>query len=248
MSTQRDAQFRQIQQKLAGALSSEEATFLESYLAEAEDAGEAEGDAAAEEQSAEGDEPEIFEDEYGNLFAATGEMDEAGNPIVMDEAGNLIAVGADEFADEEAHAAGGDFADEDAEDYSDEDEVPIAELSNRFPAMAHEINMEEMHAMESDRDPDIVKLKMENKLLKSRIIAEEKLAESGLGDLIPLAELVGKSPAEMDVIIDGRARLVEAVGGMVKGSSAALIEATTVRESGDTGVGLRILRNSLQAR
>lgn len=252
MSTQRDAQFRQIKQKLANALSEEEATFLESYLAEAEDGGEGDEMESAENiaDEAEGDfEPEIFEDEAGNLFAATGEMDEAGNPIMVNEAGELVTMPVDEFEEEDGYED--DYEDDyvarhASADYDDEDEVPLAELAERFPHLAHEINMEEMHAMESERDPDIAALKMENKLLKSRMIAEAKLTESGMASLIPIAELVGKSPAEMDVIIDSRARLVEAVSGMVKGSSAALIEAATVREQpGETGVGLRILRNSL---
>lgn len=247
MSTQRDAQFRRIKQKLAESLSEEEATFLESYLAEAEEGADDEQIVDEQQGNEEEFEPEIFEDEAGNLFAATGDVDEAGNPILINEAGELVAMPSDEFEEEYV---------EDEEDYDDyearaaamddEDEVPLAELAERFPHLAHEINMEEMHAMESERDPDIAALKMENKLLKSRMIAEAKLQESGMGSLIPIAELVGKSPAEMDTIIDGRARLVEAVSGMVKGSSAALIEATTVREqTGEPGVGLRILRNSL---
>lgn len=49
----------------------------------------------------------------------------------------------------------------------------------------------------------------------------------------------------MDVIIDGRRRLFETVSGMVQGAQAALVEASSVRESNDGVVGLRILRNSL---
>lgn len=252
MSTQRDTRFRQIQQKLAESLSSEEADFLENYLQEADEAA---GEDYSDEENFDADEdvePEIFEDEEGNMFAATGEVDEFGNPLMMDELGEVFALGAEDqiTTDEPVYE---DEAYDDVEDYDDayayaddSDDVPLADLAERFPALAHEIDMEEMGAMESARDYDVAALKMENKLLKSRMIAETKLAESGLPDgIIPIAELVGKAPDEMDVIIDGRRRMFEAVTGMVQGAQAALVEASTSRDSGATGIGLRILRNSL---
>jgi hypothetical protein len=252
MSTQNDARFRQIQQKLAESLSNDDATFLESYLSEG-----AVEDMGVEDEGVEGDEyaeePELFEDEAGNMYAITGETDEYGNPLVMNEAGELMAVGADEFEEDEYadDYADEEYFDDEEEEYAFdgadvEDDVPLADLAERFPALAHEIDMEEMGAMESMRDPDIAALKMENKLLKSRMIAENKLAESALPEgMIPIAELVGKSPEEMDIIIEGRRRLFETVTGMVQGAQAALVEASTGREAGDTAVGLRILRSSL---
>ena len=261
MSNPNDTRFRQIQQKLAESLSTEEAEFLENYLLEADGAADDEGDEFDEEFEAgaaeDDDEVEIFEDEEGNRYAATGETDEDGNPLVIDEAGNVVAMPADEFEDdldEDYFDDEEDFDEADPGMYAhgaddeDEDEVPLADIAQRFPALAHEIDMEEMGAMESDRDPDIAALKFENKLLKSRMIAEQKLAESGLpAGIIPMAELVGKSPEEMDIIIDGRFRMMEAISGMVQGSQAALVEASAGRTDGnDAQVGLRILRSSLQ--
>lgn len=260
MSAQNETRFRQIQQKLAESLSTEDAKFLESYLQEGAEGDEGQEDEELMEDGA--DEGEnIFEDEEGNLYAATGEIDAAGNPIMITEDGEAIVMDASEFSDEDDS----DFAEEEIgdEDYDDEeeeedfddgaqyadaddDEVPLGEMADRFPALAREIDHEERHAMESDRDYDVATLKMENKLLKSRMIADSKLQESGLPTgLIPLTELVGKSPTEMDAIIDGRCRMFEAFSGMVKGATASLVEASAVRDVRDTAIGLRLLRSSL---
>jgi hypothetical protein len=260
MSSNTEARFRQIQQKLAESLSGEDAAFLEEYLREDGDEGDAEMDMSGGEDQDYGEEPEVFQDEAGNLFAATGEFDEDGNPIVVDENGEAFAVPVDEFddeavmefegADDEEYIDEPEFDDEEAlyaDEYTDEDDVPISALAEQYPHLAHEINMEEMGAMESERDYDLVALKMENKLLKSRMIAEHKLAESGLPEgIIPMAELVGRAPAEMDTLIQSRVRMLETVSGMVRGASAAVVDAG-LRESdtGDAYAGRRILRNSL---
>ena len=255
MSSNRDARFRQIQQKLAESLSGEDADFLEEYLREGGDEEEQDMDMTGAEGEGYAEEPEVFEDENGNLFAITGDVDEMGNPIVVDENGEAFAVPADEFEDEGAMEFEGgdedDFEDEAlfADEYEDEEDgdVPLSTLAHQYPDLAHEIDMEEMGAMESDRDPDIVALKMENKLLKSRMIAEHKLAESGLPEgIIPIAELVGRSPADMDTLIQSRVRMLETVSGMVRGASAAVVDAgLRESDSGDAYAGRRILRNSL---
>ena len=255
MSSNRDARFRQIQQKLAESLSGEDADFLEEYLREGGDEEEQDMDMTGAEGEGYAEEPEVFEDENGNLFAITGDVDEMGNPIVVDENGEAFAVPADEFEDEGAMEFEGadedDFEDEAlfADEYEDEEDgdVPLSALAHQYPDLTHEIDMEEMGAMESDRDPDIVALKMENKLLKSRMIAEHKLAESGLPEgIIPIAELVGRSPADMDTLIQSRVRMLETVSGMVRGASAAVVDAgLRESDSGDAYAGRRILRNSL---
>lgn len=260
MSINRDDRFRQIQQKLAESLNNEDAAFLEEYLMEAEGDDSSDGyEDYGEEMLADEnyDDADVFEDEEGNLFAATGDFDEEGNAIFLDEAGEAFAVPMDELEDDMMEFEG-DYGEEDyidEPDYDDEtmyadeyedDDVPISDLAHRFPHLAHEIDMEEMGAMESDRDPDLVALKMENKLLKSRMIAEHKLAESGLPDgIIPIGELVGKAPSDMDLLIESRIRMLETVSGMVQGASAAITDASLRESDGDAYAGRRILRNSL---
>lgn len=255
MTEIRDARFRGIQTRLAESLSNDDAEFLENYLQEGEEEEEEYYEEAAPEYGEElyeGDEeePELFEDEEGNVFAATGEFDEDGSPVMMDEAGELFAMPQEEFEGDFAEA---DYAEEEPEymdsydeDYGEDYDVGIGAMADAYPDLANEINAEEMHTMESDRDMDIVALKMENKLLKSRMIAESKLQESGLPEgFVPIAELVGKSPATMDAIIDGRARMFSTFSNMVESSTAAVVDTTVLRESADGFVGVRILRNSL---
>lgn len=253
MSEKDNARFRQIQQKLAENLNSEDAQFLESYLAEAEQEGD-------EGQENAGGEEEIFEDDEGNLYAATGEVDEAGNPVFINEAGDAVTFPEEEIIDEpdmdpEMIAGDEDFEDEypieeedeEAEMFADggNDEVSIADVAHRFPHLAHEIDQEEMGTMESERDHDIVSLKLENKLLKSRAIAETKLAESGMTGIVPLRQLVGKAPEEMDAILESAANMLGVVSDLVE-SNIVAANPPSLRESApDAMVGKRLLRNSL---
>lgn len=253
MNNQRETEFRRIQAKLAESMTNDEAKFLESYLQEVD----ANSNVGADEDDEE-TEPEIFQDEAGNLFSATGQMDENGNQIFLNEAGEGVVFPEEEI-EEPVNDDENDMEFEDDEDdeivepddlppasfRGNDDEIPISELVAKYPHLAQEISQEELGVEESDRDYDIVKVKLENKLLKSRIIAEHKLSESKLPPkVIRIKELVGKSPEEMDNIIESRAAMLETVAEMTQGAVAAMGE-TSLRENGDDmTVGRRILRNS----
>jgi len=250
MSMDRNTRFRQIQNKLAESLSNEDAAFLEEYLQETNESSE-----LTEAQSSE--EPELVEDEAGNVYACTGEVDADGNEVFINEDGEPVVFPGEEIQDEAPEEFAGAEEQEEVEEPSqepqrrfaqDNGDISIGELAHQFPHLAHEIDQEEMGTMESDRDLDLVAVKMENKLLKSRIIAESKLAESGLAGIVPLRMLVGKSPDEMDVLLESQANMLNAVSNMVQGASAAHAD-VSLRESSTTQfVGSRILRNSLLPR
>ena len=242
----RHTRFRGIQQKLAESLSTDDAKFLEEYLRE----NEGEQDQAPVQEPGQEQLPEMFEDENGNLFAATGQTDESGNPILIGEDGQAYAFGGEqseeapveEPVDEQEYEAA-------PVSVQDDDEVSVNELAHQFPDLAHEIDAEERGMEESDRDHDIVSLKMENKLLKSRLIAEAKIQESGLpAGYVTMAELVGKSPEVMDAVINSKINQLETTARMIESAVGAHIEPSAARGATQDQCGLRIRRGALMPR
>lgn len=245
-----------IQKKMQDAINAEDAAFLESL--EQEDANLREDDG---------------EDEYEVVYAtADGFVTAAGEPVAdadvfaVDEEENVY--GPEDLEALAADAEAGAFEDEEAEDdvepeyeadeydeqparrarAQEEDEVPISELATRFPYLANDIDREEAGQMESDRDIDVVNLKFENKLLKSRMVAEQKILESGLpAGFIAVDDLLGRSPEDMDRVIESRALMVENIVNLVESQAPANPPANQVRETPDyaPGVGRRILESSV---
>lgn len=246
-----------IQKKMQDAINAEDAAFLESL--EQEDANLREDDG---------------EDEYEVVYAtADGFVTAAGEPVAdadvfaVDEEENVY--GPEDLEALAADAEAGAFEDEEAEDddvepeyeadeydeqparharYQEEDEVPISELATRFPYLANDIDREEAGQMESDRDIDVVNLKFENKLLKSRMVAEQKILESGLpAGFIAVDDLLGRSPEDMDRVIESRSLMVQNIVNLVESQAPANPPANQVRETPDyaPGVGRRILESSV---
>ena len=102
---------------------------------------------------------------------------------------------------------------------------------------------------ESDRDVDIVNLKFENKIMKSRLIAEKKILESGLPEgFICVEDLLGKPPADMDRVIIQRTKMLESMVNLVESARPVVHSASNLRESGEAserGIGKKILRASV---
>lgn len=242
-----------IQKKLDEALNSEDKAFLESIQ---EDGGDEGGEDEYE---------EIYQTEDGKLVNAEGEevdpaevfaADENGNTYSLDE---LAAAQEEEVEEPEQDNEEYDFADEGEEEEYEEpsrgprmrasagDEVPISELATRFPQVADEIDSEEFGVEESDRDVDVVNLKFENKLLKSRMIAERKIMESELpAGFITVDELLGKKPEDMDRIIESKILMIQNIQNLVESSVPATPAAQTVRESdAKPGIGRKILSESI---
>lgn len=277
MSDRNRERLSAIQRKLDEALNNEDKQFLESLeesgtedggdteLFESEDGEQFEQVFAMEDgsfQTARGepvDPEEIFAaDASGNIY----------DPDQVAEYGMEMAAASNEEDDEdEEEEDDSDFSDEedsdesedeDEEDFEDEgnsrhtsgnDEVPISELATRFPHVADEIDREERGMQESDRDPELVALKFENKLIKSRIIAERKILESGLPEgFIDIEDLLGKPAEDMNRIIRNRQRMVQGMINMVESARPVVTNAASLRESDAAtthGVGRRILRNAV---
>lgn len=261
-----------IQRKLDEALNSEDKRFLESLesaeentdsteLLETEDGEQFEQVYAMEDgsfQTADGeqvDPAEIFAaDQEGNIYDPDDIAEYGMEMAAAEDAGTEESEDAD-YSDEEEEV------DEGAEEEYEEDErepeyhassaneVPISELATRFPHVADEIDREENGVQESDRDVDIVNLKFENKIMKSRLIAEKKILESGLPEgFICVEDLLGKPPADMDRVIIQRTKMLESMVNLVESARPVVHSASNLRESGEAserGIGKKILRASV---
>lgn len=241
--------FERLTAKMSETLTPEEGQFLESYLSRIREDGQEYDDEGGQYEEPEEDyglDPEnVFEMSDGTLFALTGETDDYGNPIGVDEDGEAYALTDDSEIDEVDDYP----AMESDRGYIDDEEIPVSELVTRYPWLAHEIDQEENGVMESARDVDIVNLKMENKLLKSKDIAVAKIMESGMEGIVMVPELLGKSPEEMDVVIQARQNLFNQVVNVVENRAIASIPAN-LRENASinrsAGVGQRIFARALR--
>lgn len=244
--------FERLTAKMSESLTPEEGQFLESYLTRMREDGQ-EDENFEDEQDYSTDQDEDFElnpdnvlqMEDGSLLALTGETDDYGNPIGVDENGEVYAL----TDDEDDYAVGEPHTMESDRHVANDEEIPVSELVTRYPWLAHEIDQEENGMMESDRDIDIVNLKMENKLLKSKDIAVAKIRESGMDGIVMVPELLGKSPEEMDVVIQARQNLFNQVVKVVESRAVAAAPAN-LRESANTsrsaGVGQRLFARALR--
>ena len=211
--TRNEERLSQIHQKMLGALNGEDQQFLEAFAKEEEEQALREDQGA--EEGAEDEYEEVFEDENGNLVNAAGEQVDPAEVFAVDADGNTASLA--ELAAAEQDEAQNEVQEvEEDEEIEEpmtqaemqamaEEEVPIAELAMRYPHLAQQIDREEAHQMESRRDADIVNLKMENGLLKSRMVAEHKIRESKLPEgYILIDDLLGKPVEDMDRIIESR--------------------------------------------
>ena len=227
-----------IQKKLSEALTAEDQAFLEAQEKEAEGTQDL--------QESDDEFEQVFATENG-FQTADGTPVEDSEVMGVDEQENVY--GPEQLAQMGADAEAGVFEQEEEEEVEDpqhfsnvaeremrasgnEDEVPISEMATRFPHLANEIDREEMGTMESDRDPEIVKLKFENKLLMSRAVAERKILESQLPEgFIIIDELLGKPPEDMDRIIESKHAMWGNMCSLVESSRPATVQASQVRES-----------------
>ena len=245
-----------IQKKIDEALNSEDKAFLES--------ADLKENSAADE--GEDEYEEIYQTEDGTLVNEAGEevdpaevfaADNEGNVFTLDEIAQSQEANQEEPTDEDEPEY--DMSDDEDEEEVEEptrqprmhaasrDEVPISELATRFPQVADEIDNEEYGVEESNRDVDVVNLKFENKLLKSRLIAERKILESGLpAGFISVDELLGKSADDMDRLIESKTLMVQNIQNLVESSIPATPAAATVR-GGDNkpNIGRKILSESI---
>ena len=242
-----------IQKKMQDAINSEDAAFLESM--ETQEANLKEDD----------------EDEYEQVYAtAEGFQTASGEPVndhevfAVDEQENvygpeqLSAMAAEaEESDEDESDEQEEEEDTSANDASEaaeyeargghDDEVPISELATRFPYLANAIDREEAGQMESSRDVELVNLKFENKLLKSRMIAERKIIESQLpAGFVSVDDLLGRSPEDMDRLLESKSMMVQNIVNLVESQAPVTPPAQQVREADyKPGVGRRILESSV---
>ena len=236
----------QIQKKMAEALNSEDQAFLETLR-------EAEG--KQEEADSEEEIEEVFMSEDGKTI-----VDQEGNEVdpsevvVADEQGNTADYTEymDSVNSQEVREPEDEEEVEEQEDMepimrasSRGDEVPIAELATRFPHVANEIDQEEMGVEESNRDVDIVKLKMENKLLKSRVIAERKIQESQLpAGFISVDELLGKQPEDMDRLIESRVLMFNNIVTLTESNRPVTMAAEETRKT-PANMGHKLLSGAI---
>lgn len=101
--------------------------------------------------------------------------------------------------------------------------------------------------MESSRDVELVNLKFENKLLKSRMIAERKIIESQLpAGFVSVDDLLGRSPEDMDRLLESKSMMVQNIVNLVESQAPVTPPAQQVREADyKPGVGRRILESSV---
>ena len=245
-----------IQKKLAESLTSEDREFLEAQEAE---------EAQNLQESDQDEYEQVFATEQG-FVTAEGDPVNDNEVIGVDEQENVY--GPDQLAAMGADAEAGAFDDTDAEDEPEEDEedgftpadameqeaagqegddVPISELATRFPHIANQIDREYAGTRESAADPKIVSLEFENRILKSRAIAESKIIESGLpAGFITVDELLGQPVDAMNRIIESKQLMVENIQGLVESSAPANPPAQTVRESDSKpNLGRRWLDNAV---
>lgn len=137
---------------------------------------------------------------------------------------------------------------------NNDDEVDFADLQARYPVLAAELAKDELarrhnesrleaNDLISNLQDERLKTRMERVLLESRILAERKLIEAHVpSELLTPDELVGKSPADMDKMINKalrHARFFESVVREAMTLNGG--EFTRGQDTAQPGVGKRLL-------